>query len=61
MFRGLFLFFILFAQVSSSPSSTCRIVAVHFEQALYDECIETCEKAVDVGRENRADYKLMAK
>ena len=35
--------------------------AVFFEQGDYDNCIKTCEEAVDVGRENRADYKLIAK
>lgn len=35
--------------------------AVLFEEAKYDECIEMCKKAVDVGRDNRADYKLIAK
>lgn len=27
----------------------------------YDECIEISQKAVDVGRELRADYKLIAR
>lgn len=35
--------------------------AVFFEQQNYQECIATCEKAVEVGRENRADFKLIAK
>jgi len=35
--------------------------AVLFEEARYDECIELCEKAVDIGRENRADYTLISK
>lgn len=35
--------------------------AVFFEQQKYQESISTCEKAVEVGRENRADFKLIAK
>ncbi|VDN91367.1 unnamed protein product [Brugia pahangi] len=35
--------------------------AVLFEQKKYDECIELCKKAVDIGREQRADYTLIAK
>jgi len=35
--------------------------AVHFEMKNYTECVSTCNKAIDVGRENRADFKHMAK
>lgn len=35
--------------------------AVYFEQKEYSKCIDQCEKAVEVGRENRADFKLIAK
>lgn len=35
--------------------------AVFFETKDYDDCIETCQKAIDVGRDNRADFKLIAK
>lgn len=35
--------------------------AVYFEQGEYDKCIEECMKAVDIGRENRADFKLIGK
>ncbi|KAF9361756.1 Hsp90 cochaperone [Mortierella sp. AD094] len=35
--------------------------AVYFEMGKFDECIKTCEEAIDVGREHRADYKLIAK
>lgn len=35
--------------------------AVYFEQKEYETCIKECEKAIDIGRENRADFKLIAK
>lgn len=35
--------------------------AVYFEQKEYEICIKECEKAIDIGRENRADFKLIAK
>lgn len=35
--------------------------AVYFEQKEYHKCIEECKQAIEVGRENRADFKLMAK
>lgn len=38
-----------------------NIAAVFFEQKEYERCIAQCEKAIDVGRENRADFKLIAK
>ncbi|KAJ2779939.1 Hsp90 cochaperone [Coemansia javaensis] len=35
--------------------------AVYFEMGRLDECIETAERAVEVGRESRAEYKHIAK
>ncbi|CAK5025063.1 unnamed protein product [Meloidogyne enterolobii] len=35
--------------------------AVFFEEGKYGECISMCTKAAEVGRENRADYKQIAK
>lgn len=37
------------------------IIAVMFEKGEYENCIELCKQAVDVGREQRADYPLIAK
>jgi len=36
-------------------------IAAYFEKAEYDKAIESCQKAVEVARDVRADYKLVAK
>jgi len=38
-----------------------NIAAVLFEQKKYEDCIKTCLDAIEVGRENRADFKLISK
>ena len=38
-----------------------NLAAVHFELKDYAKCVEICDKAIDIGRENRADFKLIAK
>ena len=35
--------------------------AVYFEQKDFDKCIKECQEAVEIGRENRSDFKLIAK
>lgn len=35
--------------------------AVYYEKNEWDACIKECQAAIDVGRENRADFKLIAK
>ncbi|XP_063698940.1 stress-induced-phosphoprotein 1 [Culicoides brevitarsis] len=38
-----------------------NLAAVYFERKEYEQCIKQCEKGIEIGRENRADFKLIAK
>lgn len=38
-----------------------NLAAVYFERKEFDQCIKQCEIGIEIGRENRADYKLIAK
>lgn len=38
-----------------------NLAAVYFEQKDYQKCISECEKGIDIGRDNRADFKLISK
>jgi len=38
-----------------------NVAAVYFEQKEYDKVIAECEKGIEIGRENRADFKLISK
>ncbi|CAH0556104.1 unnamed protein product [Brassicogethes aeneus] len=38
-----------------------NLAAVYFEQKEFEKCIKECENGIEIGRENRADYKLIAK
>jgi len=50
-----------FAKDGTNMSVLTNMAAVFFEQEKYAECIAKCEEAIEVGRENRADFKLIAK
>lgn len=50
--------------IASDPTDITfynNVAAVYFEQKEYEKCIDECKKAIDIGRENRADFKLIAK
>jgi len=38
-----------------------NIAAVQFEMKKYEDCIKECLDAIELGRENRADFKLISK
>lgn len=38
-----------------------NIAAVYFERKEYEACIKQCNEGLKIGRENRADFKLVAK
>ncbi|KAE9556615.1 hypothetical protein FO519_000021 [Halicephalobus sp. NKZ332] len=44
-----------------NPTFYTNKAAVFFEEGKFDECIEECKKAVDIGREVQADYTQIAK
>lgn len=35
--------------------------AVYFEMKKYEDCVKECLDAIELGRENRADFKLISK
>ncbi|RQM25183.1 hypothetical protein B5M09_000762 [Aphanomyces astaci] len=45
----------------TNMSYLSNLAAVYLELKDYDQCIVQCKKAVEVGREYRADYSLIAK
>lgn len=49
------------AQDSTDITFYSNLAAVYFELKDYDKCVAECERGVEIGRENRADFKLIAK
>ncbi|XP_030854758.1 stress-induced-phosphoprotein 1 [Strongylocentrotus purpuratus] len=50
-----------FGKDGTNLSCITNRAAAHFEKKDYSACREDCLKAVDLGRENRADFKMIAK
>merc|ERR1719334_1600090 len=50
-----------FAKDPTNMSILSNMAAVYFERGDMDDCIAKCHEAVQVGRDHRADYKLVAK
>uniref|UniRef100_A0A7E4VC69 Stress-induced-phosphoprotein 1 n=1 Tax=Panagrellus redivivus TaxID=6233 RepID=A0A7E4VC69_PANRE len=52
------------AAIALSPK-TCTFytnkAAAYFEEGKYEDCIEQCKTAIDIGRANKADYTQIAK
>jgi len=45
----------------TNPVYLSNTAAVYLEMKEYEKCRETCEKAIDLARETRADFKLVAR
>jgi stress-induced-phosphoprotein 1 len=45
----------------SDMSFHSNLAAVHLETGALEECITVCQRAIEVGRANRADYALVGK
>lgn len=46
---------------SSNMAFLSNKAAVHFELKNYEECRKLCFDAVELGRKNKADFKMIAK